>query len=273
LVQANGTVALSSLAADLPKTLDDIVRGGPALFTRIAELAKAGGGTPVDRAAVKILAPFRAPGKIICIGLNYGEHAKETKLAPTQFPTVFARYTSTLVHPGDPILVPKVSNDVDYEVELTAVIGKRAHYVAKADALDYIVGYTVANDVSIRDYQMRTSQFTPGKNFDATCPLGPDFVTADELPAGGKGLRIETRVNGEVLQSDTTDNMLFDVATLVEKLSEVMTLEPGDIILTGTPSGVGYTRKPPIFLKHGDACEVSVERVGVLTNPVVNEPA
>jgi 2-keto-4-pentenoate hydratase/2-oxohepta-3-ene-1,7-dioic acid hydratase in catechol pathway len=230
-----------------------------------------GGGVTVDREKVTLLAPFTRPGKIICVGLNYDEHAKETKLDTTAFPTLFPRFNSTILAPDAPILVPKVSTSVDYEVELVAVVGKRAHYVSQAEALDCVAGYTIANDVSIRDYQMMTSQFTPGKNFDASCPLGPDYVTADELPAGGVGLRLMTRLNGEVLQNDTTDNMLFDVETLIVKLSEIMTLEPGDIILTGTPSGVGFTRKPPIFMKDGDLCECEIEGIGILSNPVRNE--
>jgi acylpyruvate hydrolase len=263
-------IALASLDADLPHTIDDIVAAGPAMMDRIARAAT-GGGTEVDRAAVKLLPAFIKPGKIICVGLNYAEHAKETNLDPTAFPTLFPRFTSTLLAQGDPILVPKVSERVDYEVEVVAIVGKRGHYVSAQDALDHVAGYTIANDVSIRDYQMITSQFTPGKNFDASCPLGPEFVTADELPAGAAGLRLTTRLNGKVLQDDTTDNMLFDVRTLIVKLSEVMTLEPGDVILTGTPSGVGFTRTPPIFMKHGDLCECEVEGIGVLSNPVVNE--
>lgn len=264
-------VDLPSLDGAIPPSLDAIVAAGPSMMARIAGALAKGGGTAVDRSSVKLLAPFTNPGKIICVGLNYDEHAKETNLDPTAFPTLFPRFTSTLLGPNDPILVPKVSDRVDYEVELVAIVGKRGHYIHREDALSHIAGYTIANDVSIRDYQMITSQFTPGKNFDATCPLGPDYVTADELPAGAVGLRLMTRLNGEVLQNDTTDNMLFDVETLIVKLSEIMTLEPGDVILTGTPSGVGFTRKPPVFMKDGDICECEIEGIGILSNPVRNE--
>lgn len=271
-VEAGGPAyALASLAADLPTDLVDVIRGGSALIERIAKLAEAGAGTVVDRASVKVLNPFPAPGKIICIGLNYDEHAKETNLPTTAFPTVFTRFHSTLLDPDG--VIPRSHNSVayDYEVELVAVIGKRAQYVELADALDYVAGYTVANDVSVRDYQFATSQFIIGKNFDKTCPLGPDFVTADELPAGGRGLALSTHLNGETVQSDTTDNMIFDVATLVHKLSQVMSLEAGDVILTGTPSGIGHARKPPLYMKHGDVVACTVEGIGTLRNTVADE--
>lgn len=266
-------VDLASLAADLPADLTAIIEGGAALRERIAGLAATGQGVAVDRAAVRLLNPFPAPGKIICIGLNYDEHAKETNLPTTAFPTVFARFQSTLLDPDAPILRSAGSTAYDYEVELVAVIGKPAHYVELADALDHVAGYTVANDVSVRDYQFATSQFTIGKNFDATCPLGPDFVTADELPAGGRGMALSTRLNGQTVQSDTTANMIFDVATLVHKLSQVMSLAPGDVILTGTPSGIGHARTPPLYMKHGDVVECAVEGIATLRNPVVDETA
>ncbi|OYU34717.1 fumarylacetoacetate hydrolase family protein [Novosphingobium sp. PASSN1] len=265
------TVALSSLGPNLPSFIDGIIHGGAALREKIAALVASGAGAAVDRASVKLLNPFPSPGKIICIGLNYDEHAKETNLSTTAFPTVFTRFNSTLLDPDAPILRSASSEAYDYEVELVAVIGKPAHYVDLDDALDYVAGYTVANDVSVRDYQFATSQFTIGKNFDATCPLGPDFVTADELPAGGKGLALSTRLNGETVQSDTTDNMIFNVATLVHKLSQVMSLAVGDIILTGTPSGIGHARKPPLYMKHGDVVECTVEGIATLRNPVVDE--
>jgi acylpyruvate hydrolase len=271
-VEANGkAVALPSLATDLPADLTDVIKGGAALANRIADLIAGSAGTAVDRASVKLLNPFPAPGKIICIGLNYDEHAKETNLATTAFPTVFTRFNSTLLDPEGEIPRSHNSEAYDYEVELVAVIGKPAHYVELSEALDYVAGYTVANDVSVRDYQFATSQFIIGKNFDKTCPIGPDFVTADELPAGGRGLSISTRLNGETVQSDTTDNMIFDVATLVHKLSQVMSLSVGDVILTGTPSGIGHARKPPLYMKHGDVVECSVEGVTTLRNRIVDE--
>jgi 2-keto-4-pentenoate hydratase/2-oxohepta-3-ene-1,7-dioic acid hydratase in catechol pathway len=269
----NRVISLSSLDASLPNDLTAIIAGGSAVLHRIARLAEGGGGESLDKASLKLLNPFPAPGKLICIGLNYTEHAKETKLATSAFPTVFSRFNSTLLDPDEPILRSHVSAAYDYEVELVAVIGKHAHYVSYDDALDYVAGYTVANDVSIRDYQFATSQFTIGKNFDATCPLGPVFVTADELPPGGRGLKLKTVLNGDTVQDDTTDNMIFDVATLVQKLSEVMSLEAGDVILTGTPSGIGHARIPPLYLKDGDVVECSVEPICTLRNTVRDESA
>lgn len=267
----NSAVALASLSADLPADLAGVIAGGDALLRRIAGLVASGAGIAVERDAVRVLNPFPTPGKIICIGLNYDEHAKETNLPTTAFPTVFTRFDSTLIGPDEAILRSHNSVAYDYEVELVAIVGKAAHYVELERALDHVAGYTVANDVSVRDYQFATSQFTIGKNFDATCPLGPDYVTADELPAGGRGLALSTTLNGETVQSDTTDNMIFDVATLIHKLSQVMTLSPGDVILTGTPSGIGHARTPPLYMKHGDVVECTVEGIGTLRNPVIDE--
>ncbi len=265
-------VALASLSDDLPRDLTSLVAQGKPLLEHIAKLLRLSNnaGQSLDRSKLKHLAPF-GTGKIICIGLNYSAHATETKLATTAYPVVFTRFASTVIAAGDPILRPRVSIELDYEVELVAVIGQRAHYVAKDQALNYVAGYTVANDASVRDYQFKTTQFTVGKNFDATCPLGPDFVTADELPAGGKDLKISTRLNGQTVQSQSTSDMIFDVATLVSLLSDAMTLEPGDIILTGTPSGVGMARNPKLFMQQGDVCECEIERIGVLKNPVLDE--
>jgi 2-keto-4-pentenoate hydratase/2-oxohepta-3-ene-1,7-dioic acid hydratase in catechol pathway len=262
---------LHSLSADLPADLGDVIAAGPELLATITGLAASGLGTKVDRNTAKLLNPLPAPGKIICIGLNYDAHAKETNLPTTAFPTVFTRFVSTLLDPEEPIARSHVSEAYDYEVELVAVIGKAAHYVTLENALDHVAGYTVANDVSVRDYQFATSQFTIGKNFDATCPLGPIYVTADELPAGARGLTLSTKLNGELVQSDTTDGMIFDVATLVHKLSQVMSLAPGDIILTGTPSGIGHARKPPLYMKHGDLVECTVDGIGSLRNRVLDE--
>jgi acylpyruvate hydrolase len=271
-VEQNGkSVALASLDKSLPASLDEIVRGGAAVHNRILAALASGHGSPVDRGSVRFLPPLARPDKLICVGLNYEDHAAETKLLKTAFPTIFLRLPSTMIGHGNPIPRAKVSAQYDYEVELTAVIGKAAHYVSVANALDHVAGYTIANDVSVRDYQFFTSQFTIGKNFAGTCPIGPDYVTADELPPGGKGLKLMTRLNGTMVQSDNTSAMIFDVATIVSKLSEVMALVPGDIILTGTPSGVGFGRKPPLWMKHDDVCECEIERIGMLRNVVRDE--
>ena len=165
----------------------------------------------------------------------------------------------------------KVSTQLDYEGELVAIIGKAGRYIAKDRALEHVAGYSICNDASIRDYQFKSAQWTIGKNFDNTGPFGPVFVTSDELPPGASGLRIQTRLNGVVVQDASTASLIFDVATLVSQLSEAVCLQPGDVIVTGTPSGVGLARKPPLWMKHGDICEVEIERIGILRSPVVDD--
>jgi 2-keto-4-pentenoate hydratase/2-oxohepta-3-ene-1,7-dioic acid hydratase in catechol pathway len=218
-----------------------------------------------------LLPPITSPGKIICVGLNYSDHAAEAGLKPPDYPILFLRVPGSVVGHGQAIIRPKASKHFDYEAEMVVVIGRRGRNIAKSKALDHVAGYSVANEGSIRDYQMRSSQWTLGKNFDKTGAWGPDFVTADEVAKGGKGLKIETRLNGRVLQSSTTANMIFDTRTLISVASSVMTLEPGDIILTGTPHGVGFVRKPPIFMKPGDTCEIEIGGIGVLSNPIKAE--
>jgi 2-keto-4-pentenoate hydratase/2-oxohepta-3-ene-1,7-dioic acid hydratase in catechol pathway len=207
------------------------------------------------------------PEKIICIGLNYRDHAKETNLAIPEFPTVFAKYSNTLIGNGEAILIPPSTSKVDYEAELAFVIGRRAKNVTEQEALTYVAGYTIFNDVSARDYQLRTSQWTLGKSFDTFGPAGPALVTKDEVP-DPHALAIRLRIGDELLQDSNTRNMVFSVAALVAHLSTAMTLEPGDIVATGTPAGVGFTRNPPRFLKAGETVRVEIERLGVLQNPV-----
>ena len=215
--------------------------------------------------------PLNARGKIICVGLNYRDHAGESGMQVPEYPTLFARFASSLIAHGAPIVRPPESERLDYEGELVAVIGKGGRRIAKADALDHVAGYSIFNDGSIRDFQLRTPQWTMGKNFDGTGAFGPVFVTADELPPGARGLKIETRLNGQTMQSGSTDDLIFDVATLVSLISAGITLEAGDIIVTGTPSGVGAARKPPVFMKAGDVCEIEIEKIGVLRNRIVDE--
>jgi len=172
---------------------------------------------------------------------------------------------------GHALVKPRVSDQFDYEGEMVAVIGVGGRHISKDHALDHVLGYSICNEGSIRDYQFKSAQWTVGKNFDQSGSLGPVFVTADELPRGAKGLHLETRLNGQVLQSATTADMLFDIPTLIHIISEAITLEPGDILITGTPAGVGFARKPPIFMKAGDVCEVEIEGIGLLSNPIVNE--
>jgi 2-keto-4-pentenoate hydratase/2-oxohepta-3-ene-1,7-dioic acid hydratase in catechol pathway len=222
----------------------------------------------VALAAVQLLPPVPNPPKIICIGLNYADHAAETGAKLPDYPILFPRYTTTLVADGEPLLVPTASEQLDYEGELVAVIGEGGRNIPLADALAHVAGYSVFNDGSVRDYQRKTTQFLPGKNFDGTGGFGPEIVTADELPPGAAGLRLTTTVDGEVLQDSHTGNLIFDVAHLVEAISEIMTLEPGDLIVTGTPNGVGAARKPPRWLKPGEECDVTIEGIGTLRNPI-----
>lgn len=235
-------------------------------------LALDSGAHPADDeialGGVTLLAPVPKPGKIICIGLNYRAHAIEGGNPIPEYPAVFMRCTTSLVDPGAAMILPDCSDKLDFEAELAVVIGRTATNVPASRALDHVAGYACFNDGSVRDYQRKSTQWTMGKNFDRTGGFGPELVTPDELPAGASGLRIIARLNGEVMQDSSTADMIFDVATLIATLSEAMTLEPGDVIATGTPSGVGYARKPPVFLREGDRIEVAVERIGTLVNTV-----
>ena len=257
------TIAYGAEVADL----DSHVAAGT-----LAEAgAKAAAGEVVDEASLTFLAPIVRPSKIICMGLNYRDHAEEAGLGIPDFPVLFARFPSSLIGHGAPIILPKVSTQLDWEAELVAVLGRGGKNIAEADALDHVAGYSVFNDASIRDYQLRTPQWTAGKNFDDTGAFGPWFVTPDEVPAGAAGLKIECRVNGAVMQSSNTGQLIFDVARTISLLSGFMTLVAGDVLVMGTPGGIGLARKPPIFMKAGDVCEVEIEQIGLLRNPIVAE--
>jgi 2-keto-4-pentenoate hydratase/2-oxohepta-3-ene-1,7-dioic acid hydratase in catechol pathway len=263
-----GVVPFRAIAADAPRDMIGVIEAGDALLDEVR--AGLAGATLLPLANVTLLAPIPRPGKILCLGLNYVEHAKEGGHEVPDYPAVFMRTTSSLVAPGAPVVRPRVSEKLDYEAELTIVIGKRCRNVAEADALDVVFGYTLLNDVSVRDYQRRTTQWTMGKNFDGTGPMGPAIVTRDELPAGADGLGIRTRLNGQTVQDANTSMMVFKVPRIVAIVSEVMTLEPGDVIATGTPSGVAHARKPPLWMKPGDVIEVEVDGIGTLKNPIVD---
>ena len=252
-----------------PGSLSELVAAGGEGLSRAGAVLLEGQQIDIDK--VKVLPPLPRPNKIFCLGLNYAEHAAEGGFEPPPYPTVFARFASSLIGHNEPIVCPTVSHMLDYEGEFVAVVGKGGRNIEKADALDHVIGYAVFNDASIRDYQLITPQWTIGKNFDDTGAFGPYFVTADELAPGAVGLHIETRLNGEVVQSASTDDLIFDVATTVSLLSVPITLDAGDIIVMGTPSGVGHARKPPLYMKAGDVCEVEVEGMGVLRNPIVNQ--
>lgn len=275
------TAAGTGLAVDAGDGYAGLVEGQPGYPGTLLSLVAAGGdalakagaalrerGQPVDPAEVTLLPPL-TPGKILCVGLNYADHAAESNMQVPEVPTLFSRFAASIVAPGAPIRLPRVSTALDYEGELAVIIGTSGRYIAKDAALDHVAGYAAFNDASIRDYQLRTPQWTIGKNFDGTGPFGPVMVTADALPPGASGLKIETRLDGEVMQKSSTDQLIFDVATLIAAISEAMALEPGDVIITGTPAGVGGARKPQRFMRPGEVCEIEIEGIGILSNPVV----
>ncbi|WP_130803114.1 fumarylacetoacetate hydrolase family protein [Acinetobacter ihumii] len=250
-------------------SLEQLLQQGSDALTHAAEVLKQ--GSTIDLNYVELLPPLSQPPKIICVGLNYADHTKESPYEQPDYPTLFSRFNSSLIANGQPIKRPLCSEQLDYEGELVAIIGKRGRHISKADALDYVAGYSIFNDASIRDYQFKAPQWTVGKNFDDTGAFGPEFVTADELPAGAKGLLLTTRLNGKIVQQANTNDMLFDIETLISTISEAMTLEPGDLIVSGTPAGVGLGHKPPLWMKEGDICEVEIEQIGILHSPIRNE--
>ncbi|WP_245429527.1 fumarylacetoacetate hydrolase family protein [Mesorhizobium sp. DCY119] len=230
-------------------------------------------GLEIDTASVTFLPPFVGSSKMICVGLNYVDHSAETGFKVPDYPTVFPRFPSSLIGHLAPIIKPVSSDQLDYEGEVAVVLLQGGRYIPQSEALSHVLGYSIFNDASVRDFQLRTPQWTIGKNFDGTGAFGPSLVTADELPAGAAGLSITTRLNGAVVQKANTNDLVFSVAKLISDLSQTMTLEPGDAIITGTPAGVGAGRKPPLWMKDGDVCEVEVEGIGVLRNTVRNEQA
>ena len=215
-----------------------------------------------------------APEKIMCAGLNYADHSAESGFKQPDYPALFPRFSSSLVGHKAPIIRPLASDTLDFEGEVAAIIGRGGRHIPKATALDHVAGYALFNDASVREYQFKGgTQWTMGKNFDGTGAFGPWFVTADELPPGLRGLRLQTRLNGAVVQSASTDDLVFDIATLVSIISQGITLVPGDVIVSGTPGGVGHARTPRLYMHAGDTCEVEVEGVGLLLNPIMDEVA
>jgi len=270
--KSDGLYDLRAADSTLPDGIGPLLTGGEALLAR----AKRAGETitasaQLDESSLHYRPLVERPGKIICIGRNYAAHAREGGAEPLAYPDVFMRGATSLVGYGEPLIRPRCSDQFDYEGELVFVIGRMARHVRREDALGYIAGYSIFNEGSIRDYQRKATQWTMGKNFDGTGSFGPDLVTPDELPDGADGLRLTTVLNGEVMQDGNTHDFIFPVAEIVAILTEVMTLEPGDVVLTGTPAGVGYARNPPVFMKPGDAVEVSIEKVGMLRNTVRDE--
>ncbi len=268
----NGKVVdLSKQMPRGPKSVVEILAGGKKVQQAVLKAcSKPKKGATVSEKSAKYLPPVPNPGKILCIGLNYRKHAEETGAQIPGYPVVFCRYNNTLVAHNGKMPRSTHSEQLDWEAELTVVIGKKCRNVPKDKALSVIAGYACFNDGSVRDWQRKSGgQFTLGKNFDGTGGFGPDIVTSDELPPGGAPLRIMTRVNGVTMQDSNTDDLIFDVPTLVHELSKVLTLDPGDLIVTGTPSGVAMARNPQPWLKPGDVCEVEIEKIGVLRNPIV----
>ncbi|MDQ6680049.1 MAG: fumarylacetoacetate hydrolase family protein [Pseudomonadota bacterium] len=257
-------------ALGLPATLDELLRQGEAgMAAAKTALTKATRRRPL--AGLIYLPPLANPTKAFAIGLNYVDHAAESKFDLPQHPVLFQRFPTSWVGHGANLVRPHVSTQFDYEAELVAVIGKAGRYITKENALEHVAGYSIFNDGSIRDYQFRSNQWLWGKNFDSSGGFGPEFVTADELPPGAVGLQVKCRLNGETLQNANTCDMIFDVATLVAACSDGMALQPGDLIITGTPSGVGLARKPPVWMKAGDICEIEIESIGILRNAIVDE--
>jgi 2-keto-4-pentenoate hydratase/2-oxohepta-3-ene-1,7-dioic acid hydratase in catechol pathway len=274
VVDGDNVIDLQAVDASLPVNLAEVLaknNGDLKVLGDIAKRAPASARKPLK--GLKFGLPVARPPKVICLGLNYMEHVKEgmNRDNVPKFPTIFMRCQTSLVPHNQPIVRPKVTETLDYEAEMVVVIGKRAKHLTMDNAYSCIAGFSCFNEGSVREFQRKTTQWDMGKNFDKTGAFGPWLVTADEVPPGGKGLKIQTRLNGQVMQSDNTDNMMFPVAETLVYVSQGMTLEPGDVIVTGTPSGVGFARKPPVWMKDGDTCEVEIEKIGVLVSSIADE--
>ncbi|HUS95803.1 MAG TPA: fumarylacetoacetate hydrolase family protein [Hyphomicrobiaceae bacterium] len=261
-------VSASGLAGG-PGDLLSVIEGGRDALSKVAAAAKT--APKLALKDVTAAMPIAKPPKFICVGLNYALHAREGGHEIPTYPSFFLRVTTSLLAADAPVIRPKCSDQLDYECELAIVIGKGGRHIPEDKALDHVFGYTIFNDVSVRNFQRKSSQWTSGKNFDGTGPVGPAVVTADDLPPGASGLRITTRVNGNTMQDSNTDDMIFSTERIIALLSEFMTLEPGDIIATGTPSGVAHARKPPAWMKAGDVVEIEIDGIGILRNPIVDE--
>jgi acylpyruvate hydrolase len=275
IVEGDSVIDLQAADPRVPVNLADVLAANNGDLKPLGDIAKR---APVSAhrplKGLKFGLPVARPGKILCLGLNYLEHVKEGSQRDNipKFPTIFMRCLTSMVPHEQPILRPKASEQLDYEAEMMLVVGKRAKHLTMDNATSCIAGYSCSNEGSVREFQRKTTQWDMGKNFDRTGGFGPWMVTADELPDAGKGLKIQSRLNGTVMQSDNTDNMMFPVAEMLVYVTQGMTLEPGDIIFTGTPSGVGHARKPnPIWMKRGDVCEIEIEGIGVLRNPIQDE--
>jgi 2-keto-4-pentenoate hydratase/2-oxohepta-3-ene-1,7-dioic acid hydratase in catechol pathway len=266
--EGSGWHGLTQLESGFPGTLPELIAHGTDLLC----VGRTLGQSPaIDLNEVHLLPPVPVPPKILCVGLNYDDHLEESGLKKPAYPEIFARFATSLIAHQEPIRRPRESAALDYEAELAVVIGKSGRRISAERSLDYVAGYSLFNDATIRDFQLRTPQWTMGKNFDGTGSFGPWLVTTDSVPPGARGLRIQGRLNGRVMQNARTDQLIFSVASLIEMISVSMSLERGDVIITGTPGGVGAARKPPVFMKPGDTFDVEIEGLGVLTNPVQDD--
>ncbi|MEP6823787.1 MAG: fumarylacetoacetate hydrolase family protein [Ramlibacter sp.] len=263
-------IDLASAQPQVPPELGAALLAGADLLAA-GRAAIAGTAMRIPLEGIAYASVLTRPGKIICLGLNYYDHAKEGGREKPVYPWFFLRCATSLVAHGEAGIRPRVSERFDYEAELAVVIGTRARHLSQENALSCVFGYSCFNDMSVRDYQKKTPQWTIGKNFDATGGFGPVLVTADELPAGATGLRIQSRLNGQVMQDANTTDMIWGVAETIALLTECMTLEPGDVIVMGTPAGVGQARTPPVWMKDGDTVEIEIEGIGLLSNPIRDE--
>src|SRR5580658_953571 len=261
--EGSGWHGLTQRDSGFPGTLPELIAQGADLLRMGRKLGHA---PVIDLNAVHLLPPVPVPPKILCVGLNYDDHLEESGLKKPAYPEIFGRFATSLIAHREPIRRPRESIALDYEAELAVVIGKPGRRIPQEQALDHVAGYSLFNDATVRDFQLRTPQWTMGKNFDGTGSFGPWLVTPDAVPPGARGLHLQGRLNGRVMQDSRTDLLIFGVAALIELISVAMSLERGDVIITGTPGGVGAARKPPVFMQPGDIYEVEIEGIGILTN-------
>jgi 2-keto-4-pentenoate hydratase/2-oxohepta-3-ene-1,7-dioic acid hydratase in catechol pathway len=269
-VRDDGLVDLNEADSRLPSCIKALLAQGPEAIGRAAAAMRSAAAIP--RGSVKLLPPVPGPQKVICVGANYADHARESGVRPPDEPILFSKFPTAVRADGDEIVLPAVSNEVDYEAELVVVIGAGGRHIPREKAFEHVAAYACGNDVSARDWQLRKpgNQWLLGKSFDSFAPFGPELVTADEIPDPGN-LEIQLRLNGQTMQHSSTKHFIFPIDVLIAYVSQVCTLMPGDLIFTGTPEGVGFARKPPVFLKPGDDVEVEIERIGILRNRVVAE--
>lgn len=269
VVKGDEAVNITALNAEIGSDLTALI-SNPALADSVSDQISKADTVPVD--SITPALPVAAPGTIICMGLNYMDHIKEGGYDIPEYPALFMRGKNSIMAAGQPMVRPACSEQLDYEAELMLIVGRGGRHISEDDALDHVFGYTVFNDGSVRDYQRKTHQWTPGKNFDNTGAIGPFTVTPDDLPDGASGLKIESRVGDEILQSSNTANMIWDVRKIIATISEYTTLEPGDLIASGTPPGVGHAKKPnPRWLKPGETVEIEIEGIGICASPIIDE--